>query len=127
MWQWVNPPRPGRLLAQREAGDWIRFVDTQTGEVARCNVALDTLHNLRVEVWKPDANGAPPKMIHAIERTDARAFARGGGVMRRDVWHYVGREHCEALRLGLTIHWSYFSSTPHAFELQPERGFEEVF
>jgi hypothetical protein len=65
--------------------------------------------------------------FNGIPALDGQHFIKGEGITERDVWHVITREHCTALRAGLTTHRHVFSSLPHEFELSPVEGFEEVF
>jgi 5-deoxy-D-glucuronate isomerase len=65
-----------------------------------------------------------------VENRNAHHIVVGEGNAQRDVFHYL-KPHGPApeLRLGITKHKGVgtWSSLPHDFELNTERGFEEVF
>ena len=113
---WVNEPyRHGRLFVQQSGFDTVRFTDIKENE--------------HVDVSLSDR---PTEIMMTIGSLafctgDAKHFVKGAGITERDVWHFVTREHATALRAGLTVHRSAFSSTPHDFELTPDFGFEEAF
>lgn len=117
MADWANEQKLSRL--QVDIYDHvIAFIDTAVGE--------------SVLVAQEMAGPFPDSILVNADRINLRiGWKTKGeqveGVTLRDVYHYVTAEHCTALRVGLTVHDSWFSSTPHTFELSPEPGFEEVF
>jgi len=65
-----------------------------------------------------------------IDASQAQHVVVGEGNAERDVYHFLKPGGpAPSLRLGITKHRGYgtWSSLPHAFELRPETGFEEVF
>ena len=65
-----------------------------------------------------------------ISNSDAHHLVVGQGNTQRDVFHYLKPDGpATELRLGITKHRGIgtWSSLPHAFELNLECGFEEVF
>lgn len=115
MWDWANAPQLGRLGVEK-MGDKVRFIDRTTGEF----VTVNTCDSMMLTMMAVNDN-------HGIECKDAKHFTKGEGIAKRDVYHFVNRNHATALRAGLTVHHSAFSSTPHRFERSPEPGFEEAF
>jgi len=72
--------------------------------------------------WNDDTAGGRAKNSHHI--------VVGEGNLKRDVWHFSTPDGpLPTLRCGYTVHngANTWSSTPHPFELVPEKGFEEVF
>ena len=114
---WVNKPyRDGRLRLNKEGEfDTIRFTDIKENEHVDVSLS-DRPTEIMMTIFGK-----------ALYSGDATHFVKGKGITERDVWHFVTREHATALRAGLTVHRSAFSSTPHDFELNLEPGFEEVF
>ena len=124
-WVWANHPRPGRLAVSQDDETILRFTDTETRETLVVNLG-EVPQGLTVDVYQGDSNKSwKPLAVGLDYKFNHRR--RGYGITSRDVWQIVTKDHCQALRLGLTTHISYFSSTPHTFELVPEPGFEEVF
>lgn len=112
---WINKQFQGDLLTVAPAPSVICFIDAGTDEdvmIFLANNPMDVTMSMDGEV---------------ISCPDATHYVRGSGIAMRDVWHFITRKHCKHLRAGLTVHRSAFSSTPHDFELTPERDFEEVF
>jgi hypothetical protein len=107
-WVWANEPRPGRLRASWH-DDKLFFEDIEAKE--QVVVGLDF----------------PGLTFNGILALDGQHFVKGEGITARDVWHVITREHCTALRAGVTTHRHVFSSLPHEFEKHPVEGFEEVF
>ncbi len=65
-----------------------------------------------------------------IEKKACHHIVVGEGNAERDVYHFLKPGGpAPFLRLGITRHRGFgtWSSLPHAFELNPETGFEEVF
>ena len=119
---WVNEPyRHGRLFVQQSGFDTVRFTDIKENE--RIDMSLsDRPTEVMMRVVRAERGDG-----RTVFTGDAKHFVKGAGITERDVWHFVTREHATALRAGLTVHRSAFSSTPHDFELTPDFGFEEAF
>ncbi|MEK6531801.1 MAG: 5-deoxy-glucuronate isomerase [Deltaproteobacteria bacterium] len=65
-----------------------------------------------------------------IEKSARYHIVVGDGNAERDVYHFLKPGGpAPTLRLGITRHRGFgtWSSLPHPFELNPEKGFEEVF
>jgi 5-deoxy-D-glucuronate isomerase len=112
---WVNEQYNGRLGVQESGEHLITFTDYETDE--------------QIVVYAPDDPYGVTMTVNGqiISLFQSYQFIKGAGIAQRCVYHYVNREHCMALRAGLTVHDAAFSSTPHEFELNPEPGFEECF
>ena len=121
--RWINEPNFKDLdvdLAIDEPGnDLILFTDKANDETVVVRLG-DDFQSTNIMAW--GTNG-----VCAVLFYQSKHFVKGEGIAERDVYHFITREHCKWLRVGLTIHRSAFSSTPHAFELSPEVGFEEAF
>ena len=124
-WVWANHPRPGRLVVAQEDDKTLRFTDAEMRETLIVHLG-EVPQDLTVDIYKSEV-GEPARLVRSLSCDPMQRYRRGNGVSLRDVWHIVKKSHCSGLRLGLTVHASFFSSTPHTFELAPERGFEEVF
>lgn len=111
---WANQIRLNRLGVD-ELNDIVAFIDKE---------AAETVQIVQSQGYTPQSilvNGTPINLsVHPVIKGGLR-------FTKRNVYHYVTSMHCQALRVGLTVHQSWFSSTPHTFELNPEPGFEEVF
>jgi len=122
-WKWVNEPKPGRLRVEEVRPGTVRFTDTDTDEWVEA-VTHDEPQATVMHVCK----GVPDhQVVLTLSIDHAKHFEIGEGIAARDVYHYVSRGRATALRAGLTIHRSAFSSTPHEFEKSPTAGFEEAF
>lgn len=127
MTTWANErPFKGDLLVQQPSNRLIQFTDAVEKESVLV-MAPDTLDLVNMTVMHDAPNTPGLQKLPPITVDDAKSFTVGSGLAERDVWHFVNRAHCKRLRAGLTVHRSVFSSTPHPFELEPEKGFEEVF
>ena len=114
---WANEKRLARLEVE-VFENIIAFIDVVTGNTVQVEQRHDDPFPHRVLVDGREINLAPYVATKGQQEE---------GVTTRIVCQYVTAAHCNALRVGLTVHRSWFSSTPHAFELSPEPGFEEVF
>lgn len=67
---------------------------------------------------------------YTVNKSDAICITPGEGNTKRDVYHFLSPGGpLPTMRLGITKHTNLgtWSSLPHAFETNPEPGFEEVF
>lgn len=128
-------PRLNRLRAEQRMVNWAnepRFTRLRVEAWKNVIAFIDTVAGDMVQVAQSENEPYPQAIIVnggkvGLEINPVIKGRQEEGVTMRAVYHYVTREHCEALRVGLTVHRSWFSSTPHTFELSPEPGFEEVF
>ena len=136
------------VLQPRSGPWWVRFRDSVTGaEVVVSEAAREPRHYRR-----PDRQGRGP-VFSALVRShsearsrqvlaaDVKPVERGRGLARRLVYTVLGPSRLHPLRVGLTVHLSAYSSTPHTFEaaavaraehagpeaLPPAHRWEEVF
>lgn len=114
---WANEKRLARLDVDVYE-DVIAFIDKETGETVQVEQRRDEPLPRRILLSGRKITPAPQIVTKGAQEE---------GVTARSVNQYVTDAHCKALRVGLTVHRSWFSSTPHTFELSPEMGFEEVF
>ena len=121
-WTWVNEPKPDRLRVEQLKPGVVQYMDTRYNEFVRVKTNADP-EKMVFEVGE----GTPPEVHTTRMLKDAQHVVVGSGLAERDVYHVITADHAVTLRIGLTIHKSAFSSTPHTFELDPEPGFEEVF
>ena len=100
------------------------------------NVLVFKAPNERAEVYLK--KGTIEKVIFknaggkpvTIRSADAYAVVVGTGNAQRDVYHFLKPGGpAPTMRLGITVHRGEgtWSSLPHRFELNTEKGFEEVF
>jgi hypothetical protein len=122
-WKWANEPKPGRLRVEETSPGTVRFWDTQTDEWVKVVSGDDP----QATVMHIGREMPETPVVLTLDIDYAKHFVIGEGIARRQVYHFVNRDRAIALRAGLTIHESAFSSTPHEFEKSPEAGFEEAF
>lgn len=123
IYRWANEPRPDRLLVAEQLPGAMRFWDRETWEWVEVSIKQD----VKETIFRVGQGQVEKPAKHLLPLWEARKVTVGEGEALRQVFHVVTREHATALRVGLTVHSGAFSSTPHSFELHPERGFEEVF
>jgi 5-deoxy-D-glucuronate isomerase len=117
-YQWCNETKLDVLHASGSESKLVFKTDIETAEVY-----LDGADILRVVCL----HGGQERVI---QNQDAHHIVVGEGNAKRDVYHYLKPGGpAPKLRLGITKHSGIgtWSSLPHAFELRPELGFEEVF
>ena len=124
-YRWANEPRPDRLLVEEKAEGVMRWWDRVLWEYVEVDIGIGAESLATTFKVGQGQVTKPPNYELTIAGT--RKVTVGAGTAKRDVYHVVDRWHCQRLRVGLTIQKEAFSSTPHTFELEPERGFEEVF
>jgi 5-deoxy-D-glucuronate isomerase len=115
---WCNEVKLDVLHASGSDGKLVYKTANETVEVL-----LDGADIRRV-VWRSGSEET------IIEGSDAHHIVVGEGNAQRDVYHYLKPGGpAPQLRLGITKHRGAgtWSSLPHAFELNHELGFEEVF
>ena len=135
------------VLTPRAGPWWVRFRDEVTGAEA---VIADACHETRhYRRPRPDGAGtvfsalirpSDDAKARQVLAADVRPTIRGRGLARRAVYTLLGPTRRHPLRVGLTVHLSAFSSTPHSFEAEaiaravagldtrpPQHRWEEVF
>ena len=115
---WCNATRLDVLQASGGESKLVFKSDKETAEVY-----LDDTDILRVVC----RHGGRETVV---QNRDAQHLVVGEGNAQRDVYHYLKPGGpAPQLRLGITKHRGVgtWSSLPHDFELNLERGFEEVF
>lgn len=119
VYKWSNKAQFDTL---RATGKNNVLVYKASGERAEVHLKGGTISKV---IFK-NAGGKPV----VIRTKDAQAIVVGKGNAQRDVYHYLKPGGpSPTMRLGITVHRGNgtWSSLPHDFELNTEKGFEEAF
>jgi 5-deoxy-D-glucuronate isomerase len=119
IYEWSNK---ARLKTLKASGSGDRIIFEAPGERAEVYLKNDVIDKVIFI--------ATGKSAVAVSAENAHTIVVGKGNAERDVCHYLKPNGpAPTMRLGMTIHRGEgsWSSLPHAFEINTEPGFEEVF
>ncbi|PIQ69013.1 MAG: hypothetical protein COV91_00805 [Candidatus Taylorbacteria bacterium CG11_big_fil_rev_8_21_14_0_20_46_11] len=123
MYKWSNEERLDTLTVQaREGAKRSDILTFKAGkEEATVHIKAGTIEKV---IFSYDGDKT------VILKKEAQAIVVGEGNTKRDVYHFLKpKGPAPTMRLGITVHRDSgtWSSLPHDFELNTEKGFEEVF